>query len=1052
MKIAELCVSRPVTTIMFYIGLMLFGVISLFNLPQELFPPISYPNLSVITPYENAAPEEIETLVTKPVEEAVGSVSGVRRVTSTSKEGLSIVIAEFDWNQNMDFAALGIREKIDLIKERLPRECEEPVVMKFNPFDLPVMTLSISGPYPPAELRDISEYIIKDEIEKINGVAAATVTGGTEREILVNLDQAKLEAYNIPIMDVVNSLRNSNLNYPGGTIKESFYEYLIRTLGEFTKVSEIGEIVVGTEREYLPEQIISQALEEPNVYKRPILLEDIAEVKNTFKERSSFSRYNGSENVTISVQKQAKVNTIQVAESVKKALQNIKDQIPKNVSISIVYDQSNFIKSSINGVKDSAWQGALLAFLVLLFFLRNVRSSLIVVLSIPISIMVTFTFMFFAKLSINMMSLGGLALGVGMLVDGAIVVIENIFRHRTEEKASVRDAAIKGTNEVTNAVTASILTTIAVFFPMVFMIGISGQLFKDLSFTIIFSLLASLLVSLTLVPLMATWGKEKGLKNITEKAATEDAFLTFFKAFYLRLLLFFLKRKKIALFSMLCLFVISLFGFEFIDKELMPKVDQGQFIVKIDMPAGTKIEITNDIVSKVENIIQDIPVIDNVTSIVGSTKGRSAKDALERLSANQGQIIVNLKKKRKIKAQAVVQDIKNVLEKTNLDGGKVEYLLQESILSSAFQEAAPIQIEVKGADLAILEKVADNVKETISDVNGVYGIKDNLTEPAPETKVFVIKEKAAFYNITVADVAQSAHVAIKGFTPTRFKEGKKEIDITVRLREEDRNDFNKLRRVLIHSPLDVNIPMFMIAYFGRGKGPSVIKRFDQERTVLVYANIYQRALNKVIEEIDQKLKTINIPHNYTVRVVGENQEMQESFQRLMFILILATLFVYMIMAAQFENIYQPFIIMLTIPMSIIGVVLILLITHTSLNVVVFLGLIMLGGIVVDNGIVLLDYLNILIKSGMKREEAAVKASMTRLRPILMTALTTILGVVPMTLASGEGSELQAPLAITVMGGLVVSTFLTIVILPSMYLFFEELKDKIFKVSKSSIKK
>ena len=1042
MNLPRFSINRPVTTVMIFAGIMLFGFISLTKLPQELFPPITYPQLTVVTTYENAAPEEIETLITKPVEEAIGTVSGLRRLRSVSKEGLSLVIAEFGWAQNMDFAALRMREKIDLIKERLPRESEEPLVMKYNPFEMPVMTLSVTGQRPPQEIREISRRIIKDELEKIEGVASATITGGLEREIVVEVDQGRLQAQNVPLLDVAKSIADANLNYPAGTIKESFYEYLIRTLGEFEHVDEIQNIAVKVEEE---EPYVSWQEEEKEISKgrRLVLLKDVGTLYDTVKERTSFSRYNGEENISVSIQKQAQVNTLQVVNRVKKALNIIQTEVPEDIKIEIVYDQSKFIRDAISGVRNAAIQGGILAFLVLLLFLRNIRSSVIVTFSIPISIVVVFTLMYMGKLSINMMSLGGLALGVGMLVDSAIVVLENISRHKEGGKDK-KTSSIVGATEVSSAITASTLTTIVVFFPMIFVIGIAGQLFKQLAFTVIFALVASLFVALTLIPLLASTkrGPTSGgqTSGVNELPRREFVLLTFYEGWLLK----FLRVKKRGLFVVLLLFLGSLFLFIPLDKELMPKMDQGQFVIKVGLPSGTRLEITDNATKEIESYLLKLPYVKDVTSIVGSTRGREAKDVLQRLGSHQAEIRVNLEKRRKVKTTQAVQNIKNYLAGLDLEGVSIEYILQESVFRAVVEESAPVVIEIKGEHMPTLIKITKKLTRKLEKIKGIYGVKTDMPEPSPETKIFVDKDKASIYNLSVADIAQTSQIALKGYIASRLKEKGQEIDIRVRLREVDRDDFNKLARIQIHPPDGNIVPLFSVARFEIGKGPSEVKRLDQERTILVSANIFKRALKDVIGEVTKTIKRLDIPEDFTVKLAGESEEMTESFASLRFALIFSILLVYMIMAAQFESFWQPFIIMAAVPLSIIGVLAALFVTGTSVNVVAILGVIMLGGIVVNNGIVLIDYLNLLRSRGKSVEEAVVEASKARLRPILMTALTTILGLMPMALAFGEGSELRSPLAISVIGGLFIATFLTLLVIPALYLLSHELSVKLFK--------
>ena len=1018
---------------------VLFGFISLARLPQELFPPITYPQLTVVTVYANAAPEEIETLITKPVEEAVGTVSGLKRIRSISKEGVSLVMAEFGWSQNMDFAALRVREKIDLVKERLPRESGEPLVMKYNPFELPVMALSVTGKRSPVAIREIARRVIKDELEKVEGVASASISGGLEREILVQVDQARMYAHDVPIMDIVNAITNANLNYPAGTIKESFYEYLIRTLGEFEHADEIKDIPVKTVRDQSsyyqsPEQEekkISHAVD-------LVLLKDVALVEDSFKERTSYSRYNGRENISVSIQKQAQTNTLQVVNRVKAALIEIQNELPADIKIAVVYDQSTFIKDSINGVRDSAIQGGILAFIVLYLFLRSFTSSIIVTFSIPISIMAVFVLMYMGGISINMMSLGGLALGVGMLVDNAIVVLENISRHKELGKTP-QLASEEGATEVSDAITASTLTTIAVFLPMVFVFGIAGQLFKQLAFTVTFALVASLFVALTLIPLLAS--RVKGTKMIKEISAENEP--EYIKKFE-KMLKLFLSRKKLGFFLIMLIFAFSIGLYFTLDKELMPKMDQGQFIVKVNMPAGTRLEVTNKIVMKVENLILSLPAVEDISVLVGSTRGKGAEDVLQRLGSHQGEILVNLKTKRKLKTKDVVKITEEKLATMDLKDAQIEYVLQESVFKAAMEESSPIVIEVKGKNIPVMLDIVKEVKGKLGKVEGIYGIKTDMPERSPEARVIVDKDKAALYQLSVVDIAQTTQVGLRGYIASELKEKGQEIDIRVRLREVDRNDFNKLSRLQLSSPGGVKVPLTSLVKFVYDRGPSEIKRTNQERTIMISANIFKRPLKDVASDVESFVNEMDIPEEYKVKLAGESEEMKQSFDSLRNALILSVILVYMIMAAQFESLWQPFIIMFTVPLSLIGVIAALFVTQTSVNVVALLGVIMLGGIVVNNGIVLIDYINILRAKGVPVFESVMEASKARLRPILMTAMTTVLGLLPMAIAVGEGSELRSPLAISVMGGLFVTTCLSLLVIPAIYLTTHDIRVKLFK--------
>lgn len=1050
MNLPKFSVEKPVTVMMVVAAIMIFGVVSLGLLPQELFPQIVYPQLTVVTPYENAAPEEIETLITKPIEEAVGTVAGVKRIHSISKEGLSLVIAEFGWNQNINFAALGMREKIDLVKERLPREAEEPIVLPFNPFDKPIIILSIisSKDRPSLSLRELVRKMVKDEIEKVEGVASATISGGQEREIQIELNQDKLQSRRIPILDVSKAIASANLNYPAGTIKESFYEYLIRTLGEFTSVSDIGDVPLGGPQDESAQQEDPARKGASSRDKRLIYIKDVGDVVDGLKDRTSYSRFNGKENISIAIQKQAMGNTVRIVNNVKKKLKELKSDIPKDINITIVYDQSEYIKSAIGGVWDSAWQGGILVFIVLFYFLRNAWSALIVTLTIPISVMATFALMFFSGISINMMSLGGLAFGVGSLVDCAIVVVENIFRHMQMGKDK-KTASIVGANEVFISVTGSILTTVVVFLPLIFVIGIIGQISKDFALTVTFSLLASLVASLTIVPLLASRGvnvgkgvnleNEDNLEMVDRAAATSRM-----RGAFTRLLENFVKYKAKHLSITILIFLASLALFAFMDKELMPKVDQGQFTIRFNMPAGTKLDVTNRVAERTEKFLLSIPETNSVSTTVGSTKESTTKSIVERLDANQAELVIDLKKKRKLKSSDVVQIIKNKFAVMNLDGASVEYILQENVLAAGMAVQAPVTLEIKGNELKVLGDIAHDIEKRLGSISGIYGIKDNLSEPSPETKVFIDKDKASMYGLSVTDIAQTALIGLKGYISSKLKQKGEEYDIRVRLREQDRNNFNKLSRLDILSPVGVSVQLSSVATFSRGKGPSEIRRLNQERVVSVYANVYDRPVKDVVSDVNQMITNLNIPKGYIVKLTGETEDMKASFSSMQSAIIAAFLLVYMIMAALFESLWQPLIIMFTIPLSLIGVSLGLFFTRTSISAYVLMGVGILGGIVVNNAIVLIDYINLSRSKGMSAQDAAIYSSKVRLRPILMTALTTILGLAPMAFLGGEGAELRSPMAITVMGGLTVATFLTLIVIPTVYLGVIDIAKKIFK--------
>jgi len=1068
MTLPQFSVQKPVTILMLAAGIILLGIISWTRLPQELFPPITYPQITVVTTYENAAPEEIEALITRAIEESVSAASNIRKVSSTSREGTSIVICEFAWNTNMDFAALNVREKVDLIKEKLPRDAEEPIVMKYNPFDTPIMMLSVTSPgnfLSAYELREISRRIIKDEIEKIDGVAQVVLTGGREREVLVELNQERLRAFNVSILDVIELLKQANLNYPAGTIETSFYEYLVRTMGEFKTVADMYEMPLlikerADDEEEQQQQRASETQEQKERKKRVIYLRELGEVKDTLKDKASISRYNGENNISLSVQRQADSNTLAVNKKIYTSLETLRHTLPAEVTLKVVYDQSVFIEKSINELRNNALQGGALAFLILLIFLKNIRSAIVVTVGIPISILFTLILMFFGKLSLNMMSLGGLALGVGMLVDNGIVVIENIFRHRQQGK-DTKLAAQEASDEVFSAIIGSTLTTVAVFLPLVFVVGIAGQLFKELALTVTFSLIASVITAMSLTPMFMSRGKSKKTKVISDQERIRALKKKGLGKLSRR-------RGPLPYFIVLAIIGVTLLiaagSFKLLlslDREFMPKLDQRQFIIKLNMPAGTNLKTTDSVVTQIENIILGFSVVKDATVNIGSSKESKVAGAVEVLGANQANIIINLKtlaktgilawgnqdvgNKNNISTSEFIQRLKDKLDYVNLKEAELEYILQESIFKSVFAGSAPLVVVLKGFDLEnILIPATKEIEKQLGKIEGVYGIKDSLSPPSPEVKVRIRKDRASLYQLTVNKVASVAQAAVRGYVATKFKEEGREIDVRVRLRKEDRESFNKISKLFIFSPLGMNVFLEQLAYLTKGKGPTEIKREGKQRVVFVSANIYNRALNDVVSDTQTIIKSIKdeLPQNYTIELGGENKEMEQSFRSLQFALILALVLVYMIMASEFESLVQPFIIMFCVPLSLIGVSWALFMSKTPLSVVVVLGFIMLGGIVVNNGILLIDFINLARKQGLGIFEAAIHSARVRARPILMTSLTTIFGLLPLAFAVGEGAELRAPMAMTVMGGLTSAAFLTLFVVPCVYIILETLKEKI----------
>jgi HAE1 family hydrophobic/amphiphilic exporter-1 len=1054
MSLSQFVVHKKVTVMMCTLGLVGLGLISFTRLPQELFPPIVFPQVTIVTDYANAAPEEVETLITRPIEESLGSVAGLKRIESTSREGRSTVTVSFNWGQDIDFAALAVREKIDLIKERLPKESEDPTVLKFDPLTRPIMIISITAPdLTPIQLKVYAEKIFKDNLEKLEGVASATISGGVDREVRVEVDQSRLQANHLSLLNLVEAIEKANVSYPAGSIKKGLYEYLIRTVGEFRSVKEVGYTVVGTDvinkmrteetsfiekggggprdtLDSLRGEVAQRLME-----KRLVLVRDVAEVVDGMSERNSISRHNGNENISISIQKQASANTIQVVDRIYDGLEILKEDISaRGLEYNIIYDHSEFIRKSLNDLQSDALTGAFLAFLVLLFSLKQLLPAFIVVCTLPITIAGTFLLMAVKGITLNTMSLGGLALGAGMIIDTSIAVLENIFRHRQLGENNV-EAAIKGSSEMTWPVITSNATTIAVFFPLiVFVPGIPGQLFRDLSWAIIYSQIISTIIPLTFVPMLSI--------NLNVKAGNYQPlrWTSFFEKKMIGENIPVRQRFRTALGIMLVVFAVcssSIFILPAIEREVLPKMDQGQFLMKVDMPLGTRLEVTDRVCQRLEKVLREFPVIKDVAVTIGAERGRKGQIQVETLRPSQGIILVTLQKDRKVSSAELVRVLREKVQATDVEAGVIDFVLQENEFAFAQGGAKPILIEVKGYDFKEMGELVTRVKRELAKLAGVVNIQDDMGQTSPETKLNIDKRRAALYGISALDISLTAKAAIDGVVATEYREGGREFDVLVQLSEKDRRNIDNLSNLLLYSRvLDSVLPLKEVATIERSESPSEIKRMDQERTIIVSAELDRHVKSKdVLGQVQVMLRDLEIDPATGLRVglSGKAREIKESFSKVTFAFVLAVVLVYMIMAAQFESFTQPMIIMITVPLAFFGVTMSLLVTGTTVNVISSLGVIILVGTVVANGIVLIEYINQLREEGKDVEEAAWESARTRTRPIIMSVLTSVFGMMPLALGIGEGAELRAPMAVTMMGGLISSTFLTLIVLPCFYI-------------------
>ena len=1037
MQIGTIFVKRPVMTSMMFLGLTLFGIISWIKLPQELFPSISVPQLVIITKYSNAAPEEIENLITKPIEETVGTVPNLKRVKSVSREGLSAVTLDFAWGTDMGFAHLTTREKIDRIKDRMPTEAEESIIKRVNPFSHPVLIVSVTGEFPLVEMTELCEDMIKKKLEKAEGVASVSISGGQKREILVEVDRGRLEASRISLPMVVESLKNANYDYPAGVTQGKVVEYLVRTHGRFTKIDDIGKTIVQVEN---PENdpVYKWSKQDNRGHtsaprdQRLISLGDMAEIKQSLKDRTSYSRFNSKENISLSIQKQSEANTVKVAKAVKAALGELRDSLPKSVKAEVTYNEADYIVTALGNMRDNVIIGGFLAFFVLLYFLGNVRDALNMGLAIPMTLFATLVMMLAMGISVNMLTLAGIALAVGTMSDCATCVTENIARHHTQLKKPLLDSAIDGGNEMVASMLSSTLTNISVILPMLFISGITQQLFQDLFLVTIFTHMTSLVISLTFIPRMAAydWSLPSFIKlpNVSQWVMTDEKSRRM-NNFYRKSLETVLNHPLTFVQSVLVLFAVTVFLLVVIPKTFMPKMDQGQFIVQLTMPIGTRLDVTNNVATKLENTLSGIEGL-NVMVNVGSAQEEEDIDAL---ASHQAQLVVTVDPSKGFSTNQVIEKFQSLIKNENLEGGHLTYVLMDSPLRAALSGGAPIEVEIKGPDLARLKYLSNEIERKFSEDPHLFGIKSTFALASKETRVVVDKDRAAAFQLSVSDIARTALIAIRGMVATTFKEGGKETDIRVRLRQMDRENSDSIRSLSLRSPQGTTVPLDAVAKVMPGMGASEIRHLDQQRTVVVSAEISGVSTDKAIQGVKKILTQYRSSRDYTIELGGESQRIAESFSSLKYTFILAILLIYMIMAGEFESLMQPLIIMTTVPFSVIGVAFTLFVTNTPLSSVVVLGVVILAGIVVNNGIVLIDHINVLREEGMDLREAILTGSTNRLRPILITSLTTILGVLPMVLGLGKGDELAQPLAIVTFGGIFVSTLLTLLAIPLLYL-------------------
>ncbi len=1047
-RLIEIATERRVTIVMFAVAVGLFGLVSLSRLNLNLLPDLSYPTLTIRTELTGAAPAEVENLITKPIEEAVGVIRNVRLVRSVSRSGQSDVTLEFLWGTDMDVAGVEVREKLDVLW--LPLEAQRPLLLRFDPSSEPIMRLGLRraaglAPGPEGEaqlkaLRRLAEDRIKTDLEAEEGTAAVKVSGGLEDEIQIRVDQEKLSQLGISIEQVAARIRAENVNLSGGRLEEGDQRFLVRTLNEFQTVDEFRDAIIAS------------------VGGRPVYLRDVADVIRGYKEREAITRVQGLESVELGVYKEGDANTVQVANRLERRLERVRESLPEGTELTTIYDQSRFIAAAVADVRNAAIAGGIIAIIVLYGFLRDGRATAIVGVAIPVSVIGTFMLMYLNGVSLNIMSLGGIALAVGMLVDNSIVVLENIVSKK-EQGLDVVESARSGTAEVAGAVFASTLTTIAVFFPMVFITGIAGQLFRDQALTVTFALAFSLIVALTLIPMLAALGGrhryDTEAENATEAARTGWPTKTAIvlvravrflftvmwallwvptwllqrlnaaaAAVYPSLLRWSLAHRATVLLAAFTLFAGSMALVPRLGTELIPQLSQGEFSVDLRLPPGAPLAETDRAIQAAQAATRNMDAVAMDYSVAGTGNRLDANpvDAGD----NTGTLSVRLQPGAGRAAEDATMDAMR-RELSGLPG--VQYEFSRPALM-AF--ASPLQVEVTGYDLDALSATARRIEADMAESDRFADIRTTVERGNPEIQIVFDQERAAALGLAVRDIADRVVANVRGELATRYTWRDKKIDVLVRSVDTRQSSIGEIRRLIVNPNSARPVTLDAVADVRVANGPAEIRRVSQERVAIITANVAHGDLGAAALEAGDIVSRIPMPNGVTATVSGQSEEMQASFQSMQFVLALAVFLVYLVMASQFESLIHPFVILFTIPLAFVGAVLALFVTGTTINIVALIGVIMLAGIVVNNAIVLVDLINQLRARGLERTEAIVEAGGARLRPILMTTLTTALGLVPMALGFGEGAEVRAPMAITVIGGLLTSTLLTLVVIPVVY--------------------
>ena len=1033
MSIARFSVMRPITVIMRIAGLLLLGIICFYRLPVDLLPNISLPMVSVFTEWPNVAPEEIEAEVTRPIERVLSTTPGLYHVTSSTTEGSSSVRVQFRWGTDIGQAAVDVLQLVQNAKRLFPSDptLRDPIVAKIDPSQLPILIFGVSGENDPVKLRTLLDNQIAPMIESAGGVASATVTGGMQRSIVVDVDPVRLRAHHMALNDVMRRLMQENLNLPAGIAKQGDTEYVIRSLGWLTSVDDIADVPLGT------------------FNGQTVRLRDVARVRDGHTETRLYSRLNGRPAVGLIITKQSGVNTVSTAEGVFERIKTVRKLYP-NLKFALAYDQAKFISDSVNHLKTSAIIGGVLAVLILLFFLRNIRSTLVVALSIPTSIISTFALLYLCGFTLNTMSLGGLALATGLIVDDAVVVLENIFRHIERDKKSPTEAAISGTGEIMSAVVASTWTVMVVFLPLLLLKGQSGQMFTQFALVVIFSLAVSLLDATTVVPMLAS-RFIRGEAHAEDVARASDGrrrlmdrMFHRFGVWFDRLDIAYREALRWALAHRLrvvsgafAITVSSVLLWPWIGTEMLPQADSGDFRISVKMPAGTSLAKTNEVMLKTEDIVLRHPDVATAFATAGSSL--SMRGSMTHLAAAQGSVTIKLKDSRRSSTQQVISDLRKELSRIP---GVRPRLTQYDIVSAVISGGSQyVEVDVYGNDLTTLSRIGRDVLRRMREIPGLQNLDVNWQEAMPEIQWKIDRQKASQAGVSFEDVADTISTATNGTIASYYQEEGFQYPIVVQMPESVRKTAFQIANLAVSPSLAgsgaEDVLLGQLARPVYGLGPSEITRLDRQRYIAVYGTPEGRSSGEIQADVQRALSDMTLPAGYYWDWGVVQKQRAEEFGGMWVTVLLAIAIIYMLLASQFESLIHPLTILLSVPLAAAGVMLALFLTNRAFGLTAFIGVLMLVGIVVKNGILLVDYTNVLRGRGMGRNEALLTAGPTRLRPILMTASAAILGMLPIALGVGKGSEIQSPMATAVIGGLITSTFLTLLVVPTVYTLLDD---------------